>query len=108
MRSGTTSPGKPSEEQDEPFPVFITWISSEKSVWECMASTSGSQSSNSYFVDPIEVAGNQKKYFGCGEVGHVRRLCPNKNKISPGGGGLTPRKKPQVKKFWCAMHKGDP
>ena len=91
--------GKSEKEQDEPFPVFIAWISTEKSIWERMAATSGTKSSSSHYAGEGSANHSEKKCHGCGETGHVRRLCPQK------GNGRKPLK---VKKFWCALHKGDP
>ena len=96
--------GKSEEEQDEPFPVFITWISAEKSVWERMTATAGSKSSLSHYIGDVSVEGDERKCYGCGKTGHVRRICPEKGNSGNGGG---PRKPLKVKKFWCALHKGD-
>ena len=101
--------GKTVSEQEEPFPIFIGWISSEKSIWERMVSTTeGTKStgkSSLFYVGDSVTNSDEKKCYECGEIGHVQRLCPNKNKGN-GGGGNT-RKTPKVKKFWCALHKGD-
>ena len=59
-----------------------------------------------------------KSCYGCGELGHIKPVCPNGSKQNRNGGRggkgggsarqQQPRRKPLIKKFWCALHKEDP
>ena len=94
------------QEQEEPFPVFIAWISNEKSVWERMEETKA-KSAISNFLEGGVGSGDKKKCFGCNKTGHIRSFCPERKSDSVGGNSNKPRKVLQVKKFWCAYHKDD-
>ena len=97
------------EVQLKPFPEFIKWIVEKRNIWERMAaadSKNKSSARNSFYGDSQPFV---KTCHGCGEAGHLKRECP-KNRQNPGtrGGAVSkPRKKPLVKKFWCALHKDD-
>ena len=100
--------GKSATEQEQPFSVFITWISMEKPIWERMVSTTSPRSADSHYVGDFEVpTGDERRCYSCGQVGHVIRSCPTKNSNSGGKKDNQPRRQPTVKKFWCALHKGD-
>ena len=92
---------KSSTEKAVPFPIFIDWLSSQREIWECMVTSSASESGQSFFVE--EHLENGVKCYRCGDTGHVRRNCPKKE----GNSDSQHRKQPKVKRFWCALHKGD-
>ena len=94
----------------KPFEEFITWLTTQRSIWEQMVAT---ESLDDDGVNPYaqsffgSSAGLQSKScFGCGRVSHVRSNCPdkdNKNKSKKQPCGF-----PKVKKHWCALHLGKP
>ena len=94
-----------SSEQEIPFPLFISWIGMERAVWERMVSTEESAvrraDAGNYFVDNAE---QPRTCYKCQKVGHVRRDCPDNKKDSNNKKVVKTLK---VKKFWCALHKGD-
>ena len=102
--------GRSEDEKMKPFPVFVDWLKSRKETWDRMVTS----------TDPVKKRTGGGTYFGdfekkekrchsCNEVGHLIRDCPSKKKQGGGGGAKNkkPRPKPKVKKFWCALHKGD-
>ena len=94
------------DERAKPFPIFIQWLVSEKEIWECMVSTDidNKHSKSSFHVNDISTS-DDRKCYGCGEDGHIRRNCPSKK--SGDNNTQVSRKTPTVKKFWCALHKDD-
>ena len=99
-------------EKAKPFPLFIKWLESQKEIWERMAASdvgkkcgasNASRFGGSYFVD--DAGERDKRCFSCGEEGHLRRNCPKKRGNED---NKKTRRTPKVKKFWCALHKGDP
>ena len=50
--------------------------------------------------------GGEKKCHQCGSTGHLIRNCLQK-KPDNRDKSKQPRRRPNVKKFWCALHKGD-
>ena len=99
------------EDKAKPFPVFIEWLKTKKEIWEkmamCNAESSGGSSRGSFFAS---TPGDQKKCYNCDEVGHWKSDCPNSRKKNNNNdqSRKKSRKPPSVKKFWCALHKGDP
>ena len=90
---------KKEEDRAQPFPVFIKWLSREKQKWTCMISSETEVVEECQYNDLKD----DRKCFGCGEKGHIGRDCPKtKSKKVP-----QQRKKPDVKKYWCALHKDD-
>ena len=93
----------------KPFPVFVDWMKTRKETWERMlAADSGRKDAvgskpggGSYFGETEKKA---RTCYGCGEEGHIRFHCPKKKSKDK----LNQRRDPTVKKFWCALHKGDP
>ena len=56
-----------------------------------------------------------KKYYGCGQDGHLKRDCPGKKTKANGGGSNSssnsnrkPRSPPKHKRYHCAFHKDAP
>ena len=93
----------------KPFPILINWLTSRKETWENMSAVSPTTAgARSHYADGAKIP-QKKTCFKCGEEGHVQRECP---KNSSGGGSSnnrTTKKRdpPIVKKYWCALHKGD-
>ena len=99
------------ETKSKPFPEFISWLISQKQIWERVAAVEATRGdvvvSSSHFAG----VGNGKekdlsslKCFKCGEMGHRRRDCTKSN-------SKVDQKKPKRPKFklhWCAFHKDDP
>ena len=107
--------GKTSAEKTKPFPIFIEWLNSQREVWERMSAGEavkkrGPPRNKNFFAgggggDDKDPPKDPRKCFDCGKVGHISNACPDKNpkkKKEP-----KDRKKPTVKKHWCALHKGD-
>ena len=96
-------------EKAKPFPILIEWLISRKEVWEGMATTDQGRSRNvnSHYQRTLSC-------YECGEEGHRAKECPskknNRNPTNPNTrtSNKKPRVAPTVKKFWCALHKGDP
>ena len=92
-------------EKAKPFPVFVKWLAREKEKWSHMITPE---------IESEEVfhghrTPEEKQCFGCGGLGHIRRFCPKEKNHDPsgGGGGSGYRRPLSVKKFHCALHKGD-
>ena len=91
----------------KPFDQFITWLTTQRNIWEQMAAT---ESLDDDEVNPFSQSffGNSgvvnKKCYGCNKVGHVKSNCPEKKDNK----NRQPRGAPKVKKHWCALHLGDP
>ena len=95
--------GQGSSVQERPFPEFMVWVISMRFIWEQMANVKSSNAVPCFF-DSTE-SGDVRKVtcYECKEEGHKRSSCPklkNDQKKKPRGN-------PVVKKFWCALHKGD-
>ena len=59
----------------KPFAEFIKWLSSQKEIWERMASNEVSGS-----VDPVASfysTEDKRKCHGCKKTGHIQRNCPD-------------------------------
>ena len=98
---------KTPEEKSKPFPILIEWLISRKEIWEGMATTDQgrSRSANSNYNQGLPAC------FICGEEGHKHKECPKKRDSRNSNSRVSnkkPRVPPSVKKFWCALHKGDP
>ena len=93
----------------KPFPTFISWLISQKSVWERVAAVESSELGGSLAQSHYARGGggppSAPKCYLCGKEGHKERSCPQKK---PDPKKKKPRKRPEVKKFWCAFHKEDP
>ena len=81
----------------KPFPEFIVWLIKMRYIWEQMLTVDSKTNSD---------ASTFFSCFTCGGEGHKHFECPSKS--LPPQVGKKPRGPPQVKKFWCALHKGDP
>ena len=94
----------------KPFDQFITWLDTQRDIWETMVATECLDDdgvnpfSQSFFGN--NAGSNLKSCYGCGKVGHVKSNCPDK--IDNQKKGKQPRGTPKVKKHWCALHLGDP
>ena len=92
-----------------PFPTFIEWLISQKSVWERVAAVERRRGGAAALCN---YAGGQDKppppsglkCFLCKKEGHKQRSCPNKKEKEK----KKSSKRPKVKKHWCAFHKDDP
>ncbi len=90
----------------KPFSEFIAWLSSQREIWQRMASTEISCSSGDCsqfgFYGNISNS-NEKVCYTCGEKGHLKRECPKKreNKVKKTRDPL------KIKKFWCALHRDE-
>ena len=95
-------------ERVTPFPIFVEWLKSQKSMWECMVVTVGTKSKIiNGFVGDSSGGARGKTCFGCKEEGHIKRDCPKGRSSRSDNSSRQPRKPPTTKKFWCALHKGD-
>ena len=83
--------GLSSSEATRPFPNFIAWLSSQRTIWEGMVVVDqkfNSKSSSSFFGDGNSndnngsggSGGGGPKCFQCGEEGHKRYQCPKSQK----------------------------
>ena len=103
-----------------PFPEFIVWLTSKREVWERMSSSltegkkvaGGKTPAGAYFGETLDNTDSGKKCYKCKEEGHVIKNCPKKGKGNNQKGNRrindSEAKRPKIKKFWCAFHKGDP
>ena len=91
----------------KPFETFVKWLGTQREMWERMAATElpRSRSARSHFSDNDRVGNVPKSCYYCKEEGHIMRDCP---KVKQKPKQQKPRKDPEVKKFWCALHKEDP
>ena len=96
-----------------PFPELVVWMASQREIWERMSVTQTVKKGAKCMH--VGSAGDEqtptiKKCYNCDEEGHIKRFCkkekkkPDKEKQSRD----RERKKPRVKKHWCAYHKEDP
>ena len=99
-------------EKLNPFPVLIEWLKSRRQTWESMAAVDceiWEEGESSFYGENNSI--KKKPCFRCGKDGHVQRWCPENNeetRDNSGDGPKPPRKKPLVKKYWCALHKEEP
>ena len=103
---------QPNEQKSKPFPLLIDWLKTRKETWENMAAIGVTKPRGALSLYTDSRGSSQKRTcYKCGDEGHIQRNCPrnkdddnsNNNKDSQ-----KKRKAPTVKKFWCALHKGDP
>ena len=105
-----TLTSKTNDEKAKPFPVFVSWMKSQKETWERIAATDvgrkegpakgGGGKEGNFHIGAV--GDSEKTCFGCKKEGHIKRNCPSK------GNNNKNKKHPKNKKFWCAYHKGDP
>ena len=103
---------KTPDEKAKPFPVFVEWLMSRRETWERMSAadpgkkdSSGSKGGGaSAFLGDAEQ--RVKPCHGCGSTDHLVADCTNK-KNQRNWKAKNTRRSPNVKKFWCALHKGD-
>ena len=96
-----------SSTKSKPFEEFVMWLGTQREMWERMAATEipKGRSTKGFYVDHNDGGSFRGKCHSCGEQGHHQRDCSNRKyerTRTP-----TPRKKPTVKKFWCALHKDE-
>ena len=108
-----------SELKLKPFPILIEWLKSRKEPWQSMAAVDVSRSSGPFGLCGSAFYGQERNpasqgqnrvCYGCGMEGHVRRSCPKEQRSESYDNQNDPpkkRKKPTVKRFWCALHKGE-
>ena len=104
--------GQGDEVLAKPFPTFISWLQSQRAVWQIMSAanastklSTGNRRSSTFFGEV------EKRCYNCKEVGHVKKDCTKK----PKGGGQNGQKNSnknqpkqlKVKKYRCALHKGE-
>ena len=95
----------------KPFPTFVKWLISQKKIWEHVAAVETTRDGapmSSYYTGggsdkPSPPTPSAVTCFKCGKTGHKRRDCPEFNVNNK----TKRQKRPQVKKFWCALHKDD-
>ena len=96
-----------SEVKDLPFNELIVWMVSQREMWEGMVvhqvETKKTDPRSSFYADGSKES--EPTCFRCGEVGHKQWNCSKKKEDKRTS--KKPRNPPQVKKFWCAFHKGD-
>ena len=85
--------------RSKPFPTLVKWLDSQRVIWEQMDNvcidTDVDNSVNSFY------GSEKKRCYICSSEDHLRNNCPlNKDDRTK-----KPRKPPQVKKHWCALHK---
>ena len=99
--------------QLRPFEEFIAWLGKQRDVWERMSAIQPPGKQNQSF-HTVGMEGAERKCYGCGEKGHIKKHCTAKNNSATkgaSGGGVGDKKKrraPKWKKYWCAYHKDDP
>ena len=108
------------ENQNSPFPSFITWLNKIGTSWELLAASGTGvkgksgvmQVHHTFFGDETtEGEKNKKACFRCGQEGHLKRDCQKKEANRTGGGknsnsnSKKPRNPPKHKRFHCAFHK---
>ena len=91
----------------KPFETFVEWLVKQREMWERMATVlpPSARSSRSHYSDNDRDDFPSKKCFVCNKEGHMKRDCPESSSSQK---PPKTRRKPEVKKFWCALHKGDP
>ena len=96
----------------KPFPTFVKWLISQKKIWEHVASVETTRDGalmSSFYAggndNPNPPSSSGVTCFKCGKTGHKRKDCPE-SKPKPNKNNRP--KRPQFKKFWCALHKDDP
>ena len=101
--------GQTSDVKLKPFRVFIAWLSSQREIWQRMASLesesceSGDCNQFNFYGD----VGNERSCYKCGQKGHMKRECPKRDDKERNNRERKPRDQTKVKKFWCALHKDD-
>ena len=97
--------------KSRPFPEFVTWLSSQREMWERMCDNEigrkggiGGKFGCAFFGEEGDGASG-RKCFTCGDEGHIQKFCTNKRSLEVSS--RKPRRCPKHKKFWCAYHKDD-
>ena len=96
--------GLDTEAKIKPFGEFIVWLSSQKEIWQRMASSEKTRCSEGdctqlgFYGDSRDTV-KEKSCHKCGKKGHMKRECPKNNKKK--------RDATKFKKYWCALHRDD-
>ena len=93
----------------KPFPYLVKWLSTQKEIWDGLIAAGFSSNGKSDPLNADVFYSQSDGCFGCGALDHKVRDCPDqkRNQQDRRDKPKPPRPPPEVKKHWCAFHKGD-